>query len=191
MNKMATVVGFFEETKTAKIQFDGEEKPAEKEYPYLSSYSPKLNDKVFCLAFGESFIILGEVTFQKKPFDLSDTLTKAIDPTRQELKALSDKHDADKTELTTKIEANTKSIEANKTAITSNKSGTDSSIKSLWYSVNSNTTNVKKAQSTADSAISKFNDLETKVTYNTNRSTTNKNDIKSLKRRVAALENKK
>lgn len=86
MNKMATVVGFFEETKTAKIQFDGEEQPAEKEYPYLSSYSPKLNDKVFCLAFGESFIILGEVTFQKKPFDLNSAIVENLKPIKDDLK---------------------------------------------------------------------------------------------------------
>ena len=218
MNKMATVVGFFEETKTAKIQFDGEEKAAEKEYPYLSSYSPKLDDKVFCLEFGESFIILGEVTFQKKPFDLDDTLTKAIDPTRKELKALSDKHDVDKTELTTKIEANAKSIEANKTSITSNKTSADNSIRSLWNSVNSNTENLKSAQRTADSAVSKFNDLEKKVSSNTSKINANKtefdrskmdiknnyssissaqssirtleNDVKSLKSRVTALERK-
>lgn len=215
MNKMATVVGFFEETKTAKIQFDGEEKPAEKEYPYLASYSPKLDDKVFCLEFGESFIILGEVTFQKKPFDLNETLTNSINP---KIKALSEKHDADKTELTTKIETNTKSIEANKSAISTNKSSTDSSISKLWNSVNSNTNKVKTAQNTADSAVSKFNDLEKKVSSNTSRSTGNKtdlerarndiksnyseiarmktgnttmeNDIKSLKSRVAALEKK-
>ncbi len=216
MNKMATVVGFFEETKTAKIQFDGEEKPAEKEYPYLASYSPKLDDKVFCLEFGESFIILGEVTFQKKPFDLNETLTNSIDP---KIKALSEKHDADKTELTTKIEANAKSIEANKSAISTNKSSTDSSISKLWNSVNSNTNKVKTAQNTADSAVSKFNDLEKKVSSNTSRSRTNEtnisaikkdmtrlssdvssirsnslpiieNDIKSLKSRVAALEKK-
>ena len=184
MNKMAKVVGFFEETKTAKIQFDGEEKPAEKEYPYLSSYSPKLDDKVFCLEFGESFIILGEVTFQKKPFDLDDTLSKAMDPTRQELKALSEKHDADKTELTTKIEANTKSIEANKTKITANKSSADSSISKLWSSVNSNTTNVKTAKSTADSANSKFNELEKKVKGNDIVSNTNKTNLEYAKRDI-------
>jgi chromosome segregation ATPase len=216
MNKMATVVGFFEETKTAKIQFDGEDKPAEKEYPYLSSYSPKLDDKVFCLEFGESFIILGEVTFQKKPFDLNETLTNSIEP---KIKALSDKHDADKTELTTKIVANAKSIEANKSAISTNKSSTDSSISKLWNSVNSNTNKVKTAQNTADSVNRKFNDLESKVNSNTSRSRTNEtnisaikkdmtrlssdvssirsnslpiieNDIKSLKSRVAALEKK-
>ncbi len=218
MNKMATVVGFFEETKTAKIQFDGEEKPAEKEYPYLASYSPKLDDKVFCLEFGESFIILGEVTFQKKPFDLDDTLTKAIDPTRKELKALSDKHDVDKTELTTKIEANAKSIEANKTSIATNKSSADSSIKSLWSSVNSNTNKVNTAQDAADSANRKHTDLESKVKSNTSRSSGNKteierarndirsnsseiariktnitsleNDVKTLKSKVSALERK-
>ena len=181
MNKMATVVGFFEETKTAKIQFDGEEKPAEKEYPYLASYSPKLDDKVFCLEFGESFIILGEVTFQKKPFDLNATLKNSIDP---KIKALSEKHDADKTELTTKIEANTKSIEANKTAIAKNKSGADNSISSLWSSVNSNTSNVKKAQDTADSANRKFNDLESKVKGNDIASNKNKNDIEYAKRDI-------
>lgn len=215
MNKMATVVGFFEETKTAKIQFDGEEKPAEKEYPYLSSYSPKLDDKVFCLEFGESFIILGEVTFQKKPFDLNETLTNSIDP---KIKALSEKHKADKTELTTKIETNTKSIETNKKSITTNKSDADSSIKNLWSSVNYNANNVKNAQSTANSAISKFNDLEKKVksidiVSNANKTSleyaksdiksnfseiariktgnaTMENDINSLKSRVSALERK-
>lgn len=185
MNKMATVVGFFEETKTAKIQFDGEEKAAEKEYPYLSSYSPKLDDKVFCLAFGESFIILGEVTFQKKPFDLNETLTNSIDP---KIKALSEKHNADKTELTTKIETNTKSIETNKTSIetnaksiTTNKSDADSSIKNLWSSVNYNANNVKNAQSTANSAISKFNDLEKKVKSIDTVSNTNKTSLEYVK----------
>lgn len=215
MNKMATVVGFFEETKTAKIQFDGEQKPAEKEYPYLSSYSPKLDDKVFCLAFGESFIILGEVTFQKKPFDLNETLTKTVDP---KIKALSEKHDADKTELTTKIETNTKNIEANKKSITENKTDADDSIKKLWNSVNSNANKVNAVQNTVNSADRKFNDLEKKVNSNTSKSTENEtairyakidisnnsskitrlqsdngtieSDIRSLKSRVTALERK-
>ena len=178
MNKMATVVGFFEETKTAKIQFDGEEKPAEKEYPYLSSYSPKLDDKVFCLEFGESFIILGEVTFQKKPFDLNATLKNSIDP---KIKALSEKHDADKAELTTKIETNAKSIEANKTKITTNKSSADSSISKLWNSVNSNTNKIKTAQDTADSVNRKYNDLEKEVSSNTSRSRGNKTDLDRAK----------
>lgn len=187
MNKMATVVGFFEETKTAKIQFDGEEKPAEKEYPYLSSYSPKLDDKVFCLEFGESFIILGEVTFQKKPFDLSETLTNSIEP---KIKALTEKHDADKTELTTKIEANTKSIEANKSSIATNKSSADSSISKLWNSVNSNTNNVKTAKDTADSANRKYNDLEKKVNSNNSLSRTNERNISAIKKDMTGLSSK-
>ena len=187
MNKMATVVGFFEETKTAKIQFDGEEKPAEKEYPYLSSYSPKLDDKVFCLEFGESFIILGEVTFQKKPFDLNETLTNSIDP---KIKALSEKHDADKTELATKIDTNTKSIETNKTAIGTNKASANNSIDKLWNSVNSNTNKVKTAQNTADSVNRKFNDLESKVNSNTSRSRTNETNISTIKKDMTGLSSK-
>lgn len=78
MNKIATVVGFFEETKGPQIQFDGEENPAEKEYPYLSSYSPKVDDKVFCMEFGESYIIIGKVNYQEEPFDLNSTLEENI-----------------------------------------------------------------------------------------------------------------
>lgn len=178
---MATVVGFFEETKTAKIQFDGEEKPAEKEYPYLASYSPKLDDKVFCLEFGESFIILGEVTFQKKPFDLNETLTNSIEP---KIKALSDKHDADKTELTTKIEANTKSIEANKTTINSNKSSADSSIRNLWNSVNSNTSNIKNLSDTSSTLKRDLDEVKTKASNNASRSLTNAGDITTLQNTV-------
>ena len=59
MNKIATVTGFFEETKGPQIQFDGESYPAQKEYPFLSYYKAQVNDRVICLEFGDSYIILG------------------------------------------------------------------------------------------------------------------------------------
>lgn len=58
MNKMATVVGVFE-SGTPQIQFDGESYPAQKEYPFLSYYKAQVNDRVICLEFGDSYIILG------------------------------------------------------------------------------------------------------------------------------------
>lgn len=61
--KLAKVVSLFE-TGTAKIQFYGEDTPSEKEYSYLASYKPQINDIVLMIPFADSYIIAGRVLFQ-------------------------------------------------------------------------------------------------------------------------------
>lgn len=73
MNKMAEVVGFFENG-TAKIQFDGEDIPSEKEYGFLRHYIPKIGDRVFMMEFNGSYIIFDAVDYQvsaQKPINLN------------------------------------------------------------------------------------------------------------------------
>lgn len=158
MNKIATVVGFFEETKGPQIKFDGEENPAEKEYPYLSSYSPKIDDKVFCMEFGESYIIIGKVNYQEEPFSLSTTLEEAIKPTKDDLANLKETYE--------KFETN----------YGNDKKQLDEKIKTLYTNVASaaNVANEAKstassASSTASSALSKAN---TAITTANNASST-------------------
>lgn len=73
MNKMAEVVDLFENG-TAKVRFDGEEVPSEKEYGFLRHYIPKVGDKVFMMEFNGSYIIFDAVDYQvpaQKPINLN------------------------------------------------------------------------------------------------------------------------
>lgn len=64
--KLAKVVELFE-NETAKIKFDGEDRPSEKQYAYLSSYSPKVDDRILLAAIGGTYIILGKIKFNESP----------------------------------------------------------------------------------------------------------------------------
>ena len=151
MNKIATVIGFFEETKGPQIQFDGEENPAEKEYPYLSSYTPKIEDKVFCMEFGESYIIIGKVNYQEEPFNLDTTLEEAIKPTKDGLATLKETHE--------KFETN----------YGNDKKQLDEEINTLANVANEAKSTASSASSTASSALSKAN---TAITTANNASST-------------------
>lgn len=58
--KLAKVVELFENG-TAKILFLGEETASEKEYSYLASYKPSINDTVLVVNFMDTHIILGKI----------------------------------------------------------------------------------------------------------------------------------
>jgi hypothetical protein len=83
--KLGTVSDLFENG-TAKIQFDGEETPSEKQYAYLSSYTPAKDDRVLLGAMGGTYIILGKVNYDASPdveeeidrylFDLKQVIMK-------------------------------------------------------------------------------------------------------------------
>lgn len=64
--KLATVVDLFDND-TAKIQFDGEDTPSEKQYAYLKSYTPNESDRVLLAALGGTYIILGKVNYNESP----------------------------------------------------------------------------------------------------------------------------
>lgn len=64
--KLATVKELFEDG-TAKIQFLGEDTPSEKEYSYLASYMPTVEDKVFLLPFAGSYVIIGKLLYMETP----------------------------------------------------------------------------------------------------------------------------
>lgn len=64
--KLATVVELFDND-TAKIQFDGEDTPSEKQYAYLDSYTPKKDDRVLLGALGGTYVILGKVNYNVSP----------------------------------------------------------------------------------------------------------------------------
>lgn len=64
--KLGTVMDLFE-IETAKIQFDGEETPSEKQYAYLSSYTPTIGDRVLLGVLGGTYIILGKVNYNVGP----------------------------------------------------------------------------------------------------------------------------
>jgi hypothetical protein len=83
--KLGTVADLFENG-TAKILFDGEETPSEKQYAYLSSYTPAKDDRVLLGAMGGTYIILGKVNYDVSPdaeeeidrylFDLKQVIMK-------------------------------------------------------------------------------------------------------------------
>lgn len=64
--KLGIVTDLFE-NETAKIQFDGEETPSEKQYAYLSSYIPTVGDRVLLGVLGGTYIILGKVNYNVSP----------------------------------------------------------------------------------------------------------------------------
>lgn len=63
--KLATVVGLWENG-SAKIQFDGEDEPSEKEYSYLASYKPAINDRVLLASVAGTYIILNKVKYKEE-----------------------------------------------------------------------------------------------------------------------------
>ena len=64
--KLGAVVGLFGDG-TAKVQFDGEETPSEKQYAYLDSYIPEAGDRVLFGVLGGTYVILGKVNYNVSP----------------------------------------------------------------------------------------------------------------------------
>lgn len=64
--KLGTVVELFE-SKAAKIQLDGEDAPSDKEYSYLASYTPQLNDRVLLANVGGTHIVLDAIYYKENP----------------------------------------------------------------------------------------------------------------------------
>lgn len=62
--KLATVVGLFDNG-TAKIQFDGETEPSEKEYAYFSSYRPVVGDRVLLAKVGGTYVIMNSIAYNQ------------------------------------------------------------------------------------------------------------------------------
>lgn len=176
MNKMAEVVGLFENG-TAKVRFDGEEVPSEKEYGFLRHYIPKIGDKVFMMEFNGSYIIFDAVDYQvpaQKPINLNyikgntviegnltlkggPTTVEAVNGkfTKLEAKNIEDKF-VDYKEL---IDTNKKSIEEVKTAATKAQNSADSA----QITANNANTAASNAQSTANSAKSTATQLQSSI----------------------------
>lgn len=179
MNKMATVVGFFEDSKAAKIQFDGEEKPAEKEYPYLSSYSPKLDDKVFCMEFGDSYIIMGEVNFQAEPFSLDNAFTENLKPIKDDLKATKDDLTTAKAKHDTDIQGLTKKLTDTKTELSKSISQTDTNVSNLNNSIKGVDNDLSSAKNDISTVQKLAKDTETRAVNNSHDISTNQYKISS------------
>lgn len=64
--KLGKVVGFWPNG-TAKIQFDGEDGPSDKEYAYLASAKIYNGDRVLVAKVAKTYIILGVVRFKQIP----------------------------------------------------------------------------------------------------------------------------
>jgi len=64
--KLGKVVELFE-NETAKVQFDGEDIPSEKQYAYLDSYIPQVDDRVLLCSVSDTYIILGKIKFDEPP----------------------------------------------------------------------------------------------------------------------------
>ena len=79
--KLGTVSDLFENG-TAKIQFDGEETPSEKQYAYLSSYTPAKDDRVLLGATGGTYIILGKVNYNVGP-DVEEEIDRYLFDVKQ------------------------------------------------------------------------------------------------------------
>jgi methyl-accepting chemotaxis protein len=182
MNKMAEVVGLFENG-TAKVKFDGEEVPSEKEYGFLRHYIPKVGDKVFMMEFNGSYIIFDAVDYQvpaQKPINLNyikgnttieGDLTLKGGPTTVEAvngkftNIKSEKIEAKNIEEKFRdykeiIDTNKKTIEDVKAATTKAQNTADnaqSTANSAQSTANSAQSTANSAQSTANSAQSTAN----------------------------------
>lgn len=176
MNKMAEVVDLFENG-TAKVRFDGEEVPSEKEYGFLRHYIPKIGDKVFMMEFNGSYIIFDAVDYQvpaQKPINLNyikgntviegnltlkggPTTVEAVNGkfTKIEAKNIEDKF-VDYKEL---IDTNKKNIAEVKTAATKAQNSADSA----QITANNANTAASNAQSTANSARSTATQLQSSI----------------------------
>ena len=176
MNKMAEVVDLFENG-TAKVRFDGEEVPSEKEYGFLRHYIPKVGDKVFMMEFNGSYIIFDAVDYQvpaQKPINLNyikgntviegnltlkggPTTVEAVNGkfTKLEAKNIEDKF-VDYKEL---MDTNKKNIAEVKTAATKAQPSADSA----QITANNANTAASNAQSTANSARSTAAQLQSSI----------------------------
>mgnify|MGYP001216073350 CR=1 FL=1 len=63
-DKIAKVVGFFK-SGAPQIQFDGESSASEKEFPFLKSCQPKVDDRVYMKEFANSYIIFDVIYFER------------------------------------------------------------------------------------------------------------------------------
>lgn len=64
--KLGIVVALFENG-TAQIMFDGETAASEKQYAYLDSYAPTMEDRVLLGVLGGTYVILGKVNYNVGP----------------------------------------------------------------------------------------------------------------------------
>lgn len=62
--KLGTVVELFAKG-TAKIRFDGEETPSEKEYSYLASYKPSVGDRVLLASVAGTYVIMDKIMYKE------------------------------------------------------------------------------------------------------------------------------
>src|SRR5699024_4505151 len=62
--RLGTVVELFA-IGTAKVRFDGEEVPSEKEYSYLASYSPNIGDRVLLASVAGTYVIMGKRMYKE------------------------------------------------------------------------------------------------------------------------------
>jgi len=61
--RLGTVTNLFENG-TAQVLFDGETEPSQKQYAFLSTYRPAVNDRVFLAAIGGTYVILGAISHE-------------------------------------------------------------------------------------------------------------------------------
>ena len=187
MNKMAEVVGLFENG-TAKVKFDGEEAPSEKEYGFLRHYIPKVGDKVFMMEFNGSYIIFDAVDYQvpaQKPINLNyikgntviegnltlkggPTTVEAVNGkfTKIEAKNIEEKFDDYKELIDTNInEVKTAATKAQSTADEGKKlaAQAQSAADNAQRTANNANTAASNAQSTANSARSTATQLQSSI----------------------------
>ena len=61
--RLGTVTNLFENG-TAQVLFDGETEPSQKQYAFLSTYRPVVDDRVFLAAIGGTYVILGAISHE-------------------------------------------------------------------------------------------------------------------------------
>lgn len=64
--KLGTVAALFANN-TAQVLFDGETTASEKQYAYLSTYVPEVDDRVLLVNVGGTYIIMGDISYNIAP----------------------------------------------------------------------------------------------------------------------------
>ena len=105
--RLGVVSGLFELNGTAQILFDGESEASDKEYAYLSTYIPEIDDRVLLCVVGGTYVILGKISYNiaPSPFDVSD-LENSISELAGDIASIDTSISTINTTLLTKIDSN-------------------------------------------------------------------------------------
>lgn len=190
-DKLGVVTGFFD-SGAPVIQFDGEQEPSKKEYPYIATYIPHQDDRVLCMSVGDSYVIMGAINFEIAPKNEDNITNKTITTgvltvNTAKIDKLESKQ-LDDTQKTTqdnakKIEEANKKITENYNNLNNSINGTDRNVNKLSSSLNNSVRNLENKISANANKISK---VDSSAILANNRANENRQSILSLRNDISS-----